>query len=233
MIGYNSLFKGIALLLLVTSCSSRLQQKEGVKTGNAVYDQLKYRVEPAPEWTQLFYRKSGWFGGDGIFSIPLDGNDENDGTEETLIIFGDTYVGEVKDNKPLPGNQMVNNSVAYISGLEPDPENIRFHYNGELPGKLKAFFVPNNPKAKEGQYYWLGDGFVNKELDNTLYIFTYHIEMTGPGVFDFIEPDVSVVAIPEGSRPPFEDQRQFISPLHIKHPPGQESYCRTSKAKVF
>ncbi|MFM8484996.1 MAG: hypothetical protein ACKOCH_01585, partial [Bacteroidota bacterium] len=51
------------------------------------------RVEQAPEWTNLFYRQSGWFGADGIFSIPLSGVDKpgNAGNSETLLLFSDTY----------------------------------------------------------------------------------------------------------------------------------------------
>ena len=70
-------------------------------------------VEPAPEWTNLFYRQSGWFGADGIFSIPLSGVDKpgNAGNHETLLLFSDTYIGEVENGKPKPGNRMVNNTV--------------------------------------------------------------------------------------------------------------------------
>jgi len=176
---------------------------------------LSYHVEPAPEWTDLFYRKSGWFGADGIFSIGLDGNDQNDGQEETLLIFSDTYIGEVKDNAPRPGNTMVNNSVAYFIGTEAMEKNISFHFKKDPQNRPITFFVPNNAKASADQYYWLGDGFVNKEAENQLYLFTYHVEMTGPGVFDFREPDVSLLALPAGARPPFNDQRQITTPLHI------------------
>src|ERR1043166_3594179 len=79
---------------------------------------FKYTVEAAPEWTKLFERTSGWFGADGIFSIPLSGVDKNnnEGNDSTLLIFSDTYIGEVKDGKPLAGNTMVNNTIAYIKG---------------------------------------------------------------------------------------------------------------------
>ncbi len=205
------------LLISFSACTSDSERTEGMQKPIANLDApLNFRVEAAPEWTDLFYRKSGWFGADGIFSIPLDGNDHNDGREETLLIFSDTYIGEVQDNKPLPGNKMVNNTVAYFQGLEPRPENIHFHYKTDDAGEAQTFFVPDNPKAKPGQYYWLGDGFVNREQDNQLYIFTYHIEKTGPNVFDFIEPDVSLLALPPGSRPPFADQRQILTPLHVK-----------------
>jgi hypothetical protein len=31
------------------------------------------QVEEAQEWTDLFGRSASWFGGDGIFAIPLNG----------------------------------------------------------------------------------------------------------------------------------------------------------------
>ena len=178
---------------------------------------LKYRVEAAPEWTALFHRDVGWFGADGIFSIPLDGNDAQDADEKTLLIFSDTYIGEVRDGKPLPGHKMVNNSVAYFTGRNPDPARIAFHYKKGADGSPETFFVPKNARAKPGQYYWLGDGFVNKALGNTLYLFAYHVEMTGPGVFDFAEREVSLIALPAGSQPPFDTQRQLVAPLHVRH----------------
>ena len=38
-----------------------------------MYDLKNYIVTPADEWTQLFKRTSGWFGGDGIFSFSMTG----------------------------------------------------------------------------------------------------------------------------------------------------------------
>src|SRR4051812_9654571 len=88
---------------------------------------FKYTVEAAPEWSNLFKRTSGWFGADGIFSIPLSGNDYvHKDNDSTLLLFSDTYIGEVKDGKPLPGNTMVNNTVAYVKGIDPLPANIHF-----------------------------------------------------------------------------------------------------------
>ncbi|MCB0588042.1 MAG: DUF4185 domain-containing protein [Phaeodactylibacter sp.] len=180
---------------------------------------MKFAVEAAPEWTGLFNRKSGWFGADGIFSFSLDGDEQprNDPNREVMLIFSDTFIGEVEEGKPAEGYKMVNNSVAYLTGQSPHPDSIHFFYKQDEEGQPQTFFVPHNENAREGQYYWLGDGFVNKEKDNTLYLFAYHIEMTGPNVFDFIEPNVSLLAIPAGSRPPFEGQRQLTTPLHVKN----------------
>jgi hypothetical protein len=179
---------------------------------------FKFTVEKADDWTNLFYRNSGWFGADGIFSIPLSGVDKNnnEGNDSTLLLFGDTYIGEVKDGKPMPGNVMVNNSIAYIKGNDPDPSKIYFHYKESKDGKPETFFVPQTSTANKPQLFWLGDGFVNKELNNTLYIFGYKVERTGAGVFDFKETGVSIIAIPKGTKPPFINQRQIETSLNIK-----------------
>lgn len=202
----------LTICLIISACgikpSSDLPEKE-----------LKYSVEAAPEWTNLFYRTSGWFGADGIFSIPLSGVDRvgNRGNRETLLLFSDTYIGEVENGRPRPGNVMVNNTVAYMQGNTPHPDSIRFFYKKGENGSPETFFVPQNTGGKK-QHFWLGDGFVNKERDNTLYFFAYHIEVTGENVFDFTDPDVSLIALPAGNRPPFEQQRQIRTPLHVKLP---------------
>ncbi len=215
-------FIGLYLVIvscLITGCST---SKSSITTTSTLNPDdlttLNFRVERAPEWTDLFYRKSGWFGADGIFSISLDGNDVNNGKEETLIIFSDTYIGEVEGDKPLPGNKMVNNTVAYYRGTKPAKRNIEFHYKKNQKGEPETFFVPQQTADKRKQHFWLGDGFVNKALNNNLYIFAYHVEITGPNVFDFIEPDVSMIVLPKNSRPPFENQRQISTPLHIESP---------------
>ena len=206
----------LAASLLIVGLSLNAQQL--ITTKKDTID-FKFTVEKADDWTNLFYRKSGWFGADGIFSIPLSGVDKNNnaGNDSTLLLFGDTYFGKVKDDKPLPGNTMVNNSIAYIKGNDADPLKLHFHYKKGKDGKPKSFFVPVTSTAKKPQLFWLGDGFVNKELNNTTYIFGYKIERTGEGVFDFIEPAVSLIAIPKGSKPPFNNHRQVETGLHIKN----------------
>jgi hypothetical protein len=197
----------VAVILLLSACSPKqLSLKEPVIT-----------VEPAPEWTNLFYRQSGWFGADGIFSIPLSGVDRpgNEGNRETLLLFSDTYIGEVENGKPKPGNRMVNNTVAIVKGNSAHPDSIQFHYNKAPDGSPATFFVPEQTPGKK-EHFWLGDGFVNREKNNTLYIFAYHIEVTGSGVFDFKEPGVSLIAVPEDRQyPPFEGYRQLKTPFHI------------------
>ena len=198
--------------LLLSACSVKTAPKISSKT-------LQFTVEAAPEWTQLFNRNSGWFGSDGIFSIPLSGVDKvgNVGNQETLLLFSDTYIGEVEGKAPKPGNHMVNNTVAIVQGNSANPDSIRFFYKQDGQGTPQTFFVPK-PKTGQKEHFWLGDGFVNQERDSTLYLFAYHIQVTGVGVFDFTEPDVSILALPAGSRPPFTEQREIETPLHINIP---------------
>jgi hypothetical protein len=209
-----TMYKYLLLLysILLGSCA--------VKPATVVTPQdLSYTVEAAPEWTSLFYRSSGWFGADGIFSIPLSGVDKvgNEGNTETLLLFSDTYIGTVDGDKPRPGNKMVNNTVALVKGRTAHPDSIDFFYKKDLNGGAQTFFVPQNSGGRK-EHFWLGDGFVNRERNNTMYLFAYHIEVTGAGVFDFVEHDVSLLALPSGSRPPFEQQRQIKAPLHINVP---------------
>ncbi len=202
----------LASVLFVVACSIK-------PTAGSSINELKYTVTAAPEWTQLFRRQSGWFGADGVFSIPLSGVDKvgNIGNRETLLLFSDTYIGEVEGNKPKPGNKMVNNTVAIVQGNTGHADSMQFFYKQGSQGAPQTFFVPASTNGKK-EHFWLGDGFVNKALRNTLYLFAYHIQITGEGVFDFIEPDVSIIALPAGSRPPFPVQRQIKTPLHINIP---------------
>ena len=59
-------------LALLISCNSRDQHSTADDPAPALQP-LTFTAVPAPEWTALMERTSGWFGADGIFSIPLDG----------------------------------------------------------------------------------------------------------------------------------------------------------------
>ena len=97
-------------------------------------------------------------------SVPLSGVDKNNnaGNESTLLLFSDTFIGEVNDGKPLPGYTMVNNSIAYFRGNDPDPRSIRFYYRTSKDDKPVSIFVPKTSTAERPQHFWLVDGFVNK-----------------------------------------------------------------------
>jgi hypothetical protein len=142
-------------MLILGSCTNQSTTSEAET--NTDIENLTYTAEEAPEWTSLFNRTSGWFGADGIFAIPLNGKDNvtADSETESLLIFSDTMVGEIKDNKLQPGRVMVNNTVAYIKGSKPNEDNISFHWAKNDSGKPISLFSPNTPSAEPGDYYWL------------------------------------------------------------------------------
>ncbi len=172
----------------------------------------------APDWDNLFIRNTGWFGGDGLFAIPLDGAEYRPATDKTstLFLFSDSVVadsvGETIQRKDF---KMVHNCVAYLEGSAPDPKKFKFFINKDKDGQPTSLFVPQTPHARPNHYYWLGDGFVNVEMDSTLYIFAYPVKDTIiPGsFFEFEQLGVNLIAIPKGSKPPFKEQRQLETPF--------------------
>ena len=109
----------------------------------------------ADEWTQLFDRRSGWIGADGIYSVPLDGHDglaAATPASRTVFIFSDTRVGTV-DRLDLTYDQtgFLNNSSAVLTG--------------DRPLQSQATFVtPENGAFGSG--FWMNDGIA---IGGTLY----------------------------------------------------------------
>jgi hypothetical protein len=209
---------GLVSLLAVFACTTHDPKASGTDSVASLdSSSLKFAVEEAPEWTALFNRTSGWFGGDGIFAIPRNGIDKATDNEETIILFSDTMVGEIEDNKPKPGYVMIHNSVATIKGAEPRKENIQFHWDKKLNGAAESVFIPNTPATEKGDYYWLGDGFVNHELNGNTYVFGYRIrDVKGLNTFGFQHVGTTFIIIPKGSKPPFKDQKQIDVPFFIQ-----------------
>ncbi|MEY3051348.1 MAG: hypothetical protein RLY31_1133 [Bacteroidota bacterium] len=172
----------------------------------------------APEWDSLLYRHQGWFGGDGIFAVPADGAEFRSATDSTLswFFFSDSVIADsVGSSIQRSDFTMVHNCVATLEGKFPDPARFRFHIPRDSAGHPQSLFVPNTNHTRPGDYYWLGDGFVNVALDSTLYLFAYPVRDTViPGsFFEFEQTGVNLIAIPKGSRPPFPDQRQLETPF--------------------
>ena len=181
------ILKRQAYLLLFMACSCSMSRPVATgeiktKPQQAVTDltTLKFTVEPAPEWSSLFKRSSGWFGADGIFAIPENGQEtaQTGQESETTFLFSDTLI--------KPG------------------------------GKPASVFIPNTPDSKPGEYFWLGDGFVNQALGNATYLFAYrmrYLESKGP--FKFEEAGNVLIKIPAGSKPPYRNQQQMDTPFFI------------------
>jgi len=204
----------MAIPVCLFSCQPTAKDQESTENNQSVLNS-----ELAYDWDSLFIKTNGWFGGDGIFGIPMDGKEFVPATDSTvtLFTFGDTMIGDHDGNVLKRGNYtMVNNSVGILVGNQPDSEKLDFFMDQDDGGDPKALFIPNTPKSEAGDYYWLGDGFVNVDADSSLYIFAYLIheaDTAGRGGFAFEQIGVNLISIPKGSNPPYHDQEQFTTPF--------------------
>lgn len=180
----------------------------------------EFTASPAPEWSNLFLRKSGWLGGDGIFVIPYSGRDAQQ-ADSVLFLFSDTVLGEIEGNALKSGFSMVNNSVALLNGKTPDPARTAFRIAGTGEAHT-AVFTPKADKPDKDTYFWLGDGFVNPDAGKDLFIFAYKITNTHDNsAFPFKETGNSVIRIPARSRFPYPDQQQFELPFNDYNAGGE------------
>jgi hypothetical protein len=186
-----------------------------VLSDSAKLNSFEFTVEKAPEWDQLLYRNKGWFGGDGIFAVTKNG-DEREGAaakEETMIWFSDTMFGDIENDSLKPGYGMINNSIAILNGGKPDSLAIHFYWDS-VNRKPASLFIPQTPATGPTDYYWLGDGFVNQEKNNDLYIFGYRIRnLPNVKMFGFREEGNTLIVVPAGSKPPFANKRQIDIPF--------------------
>ena len=162
--------RGIFFFFIFAICISSC--KTSKQTGLPPSSEFQFTAAPAPEYDVLFKRNQGWFGGDGIYSISLNGIEkkQSGNKDSVLMWFSDTMIGEISDTL-LPGETMINNSVALLSANARDSSSIRFYWNKDSAGKHASVFEPHSPRSVKGEYYWLGDGFVNAAMNNDIYIF--------------------------------------------------------------
>jgi len=235
------IYLALSIVLVANGCNQG-SKADNTSVSDAPLKPLTFTSEPAPEWTALMERSSGWFAADGIFTIPLDGREEQQVKgKKTLFIFSDTYVGEVENNVPKPGNVMVNNSTAWMKGNEPELSAISFEFNTTINGEPTSYFVPDEVSdngSDDAEYFWLGDGFINQEKNNTLYIFAYHVHKTGPDVFDFEQTDISLLKIGNPTSRGISKYKQMPTGLGFVHPQhgrvyfGSGVFVNTKKAKA-
>ena len=168
---------------------------------------------PAPEWDALFDRSSGWTGADGIFSIPLSG-DERPGTAgatTTFFTFSDTFIGEVDENdQRLPGSTLINNTNALLTGGEPDQTQIEFFWRIKANGQPQTVVLPKGA-GRSDQWFWPQDGVV---VRGRLYLFSLRMKPTNDPPFNFAIDGVTLLQSPATSVPAFDRYKQVDTPLY-------------------
>ena len=125
-----------------------------------------------------------------------------------------------------------------MEGNRPDPSAISFEYNRDAHGDPVSYFVPDNEQSQPGEYFWLGDGFINHEKNNALYLFAYHVHKTGPNVFDFEQTHVALLKIKDPTPEGIRNYEQIPTYLGYIHPERGRVYfssgvfVNTKKAKA-
>jgi hypothetical protein len=207
----------LSTMMFISCTCSKSKTNTPADSVNTDLTHLKFSVEEATDWSNLFVRNSGWIGGDGIFSIPLTGVDTAGAgkNQETLLLFSDTIFGDIINDSIQPGFKMIHNSVAIIKGNEPEKNNIEFYVDKKSNGDPESMFIPATQNSRPGDYYWLGDGFVNHAMADAAYIFGYRVRDTAAAAFGFTEVGNTIIKIPKGSTPPFTDQVQMDTPFFL------------------
>jgi hypothetical protein len=201
----------LVCLYIYTTLSQSIAQTKSVNLTD-----LKFTVEEAPEWSALLKRTTGWFGGDGIYTIPLNGIEgkRSKTNDETLFIFSDSMIGEIRDNTLIPGYRMIHNSVAILNGNQPLAKQMKFYWDNDVKGKPESVFIPGTPKTDTSDYYWLGDGFVN-QANNSTYIFGYRVRNVSTEAFGFREVGNTLIKILPGAKPPYRVIKQMDTPFYL------------------
>jgi len=218
----------LLFLMAFTGCTDKKQHtstgnKTEVNSSSDTEKQHAVKAVSVSQWENMLLHKSGWLGADGIYAVALNGVEKpgQAANTETMFWFSDTIIGEIKEDSLQSGWEMVHNSLAYMQGEVPDPEKIKFYWRKDASGKAASAFEPHTSDSKPGDYYWLGDGFLNHAQDSTIYIFAYRIQNVPGGVYPFKDVGVSLIALPAGSRPPFTEQRQMDTPLFLSDSKGR------------
>ncbi|RYY29987.1 MAG: DUF4185 domain-containing protein [Sphingobacteriaceae bacterium] len=198
------------LIFWLTFGGSTLAQQK------ADLEHIRFSIQRADDWTALFNRNSGWFGGDGIYTIPLSGNEHKlaGKNSTTLFIFSDSMIGQTTDSTMLPGYKMIHNAVAYLSGYQPDKLKMKFYWQQNKTSSPESVFSPHTSKTNPADYFWLGDGFVNQALNKAIYIFGYRVRNFSSDAFGFKEVGNVIIKIPKNNSFPYTDQKQLETPFY-------------------
>jgi len=171
------------------------------------------KAESAPQWNDLFNRSSGWTGADGIYSIPLSGKEYPGQAAEskTLLLFSDTFIGEVDETGKRSNASLVNNTYAIMEGSQPQQENIDFFWKTDN-GEAATLFVPDTPTSIANNWYWLMDGVA---VGDSIHVFALRLKPGGG--FGFELDGVNLLSFTLDNEQEIRSYRQVDTPLFYKN----------------
>lgn len=184
--------------------------------------ETKKQAIAQPHWDNLFNRKQGWSGADGIYSIPLNSVEslEENSDKQTLLLFSDTFISRVDEHNKRHNNQMVNNTWAIMRGGSPANDKIEFFYKKEADGSAGTQFIPNKAYAKEKDYFWLMDGIA---IGSEVYIFAIRLTEDKSHLYNFKLLGVSLLKTRVTGNGFLELIAEKETPFFFKDSEGQET----------
>ncbi|RJP73409.1 MAG: DUF4185 domain-containing protein [Ignavibacteriales bacterium] len=171
-----------------------------------------YETSKADEWTNLLDTNHGWTGSDGIYSIPLNEFEapSDNPAGKQLIVFSDTFIGDVDSTGKRLNTKMVNNTLALLQSNTPD--SIEFFWRKNANNTPVSVFVPETPNAHTGDWYWLMDGI---SLNDTIYVFALRMNGTSGGL-GFEVNGVALLKFNLDDENFIKNVQQFDTPLYYK-----------------
>lgn len=133
------------------------------------------KKQPAPElpvtqppvistYNDLFFRTSGWTGGDGAASIPLS-------AQKILWLFGDSFNGTIADNKRTNTSLKAHNTIAIQDGISPSAATLNYFFGAGS----SSFFTPFSGSG----FLWPMHGTM---INDQLYIFFVQADTAAGGL---------------------------------------------------
>jgi hypothetical protein len=184
-----------------------------LRTSHLFAEEPLTRVTPDAEWNAVFDRTDGWTGADCAGSVDL-------GDGRTLWMFGDTWIGKIRDGKRQPGATMVNNSIAVhptdkaAPWRAPDPRRIQFLWGPQdKQGRPTAWVVPppiagQTESGEDRDWFWCNGGGIvtthEPEKSRRLFVFLFRVRRDphGKGVWAFTTVGTSLAVVDNVSDPP-------------------------------
>ncbi len=172
-------------------------------------------------WDAIFDRTDGWTGADAAYSVEL-------GPGRSLFLFGDTWIGPVRDGRHVDAT-MVNNTVAVLDHGDADPPSpaaARFAWGpNDAAGKATAWLTPDPQvfRDAEGSWFWPGAG-VRLPDAGLLAFFVARLKRRGDdSVFDFRPVDSGIVLVDDPDAP-LDEWRPRQIRLPFAHPERQVTW---------
>ena len=153
-------------------------------------------MQPDESWNAVFDRHDGWTGADVAGTVVL-------GDGRVVWLFGDTWIGAIRNGKRMPNARMVNNSIAVhpidrsAPWKAPDPSAVHFYWgpadkDGHPTAWVRSAEQPGVGQTGGQSREWLwttGGGLAVREPAGSLRLFVFFFRVArnpqGKGVWGF------------------------------------------------